>query len=53
VQSGGVARPGGGAAGQLRDVADFAGIGSGMRYDYSWNHPGQHYPDIYELMRHE
>jgi starch synthase len=24
----------------------------GMRYDYSWNHPGQHYLNIYEYIRH-
>jgi starch synthase len=22
-----------------------------MRYDYSWNHPGQHYLNVYELIR--
>jgi hypothetical protein len=25
---------------------------NGMRYDYSWNHPGQHYSNIYEHIRH-
>jgi starch synthase len=25
----------------------------GMRYDYSWNYPGQHYANIYELIRHK
>jgi starch synthase len=24
---------------------------NGMRYDYSWNHPGQHYRNIYEYIR--
>jgi starch synthase len=24
---------------------------SGMRYDYSWNRPGQHYLNIYEYIR--
>jgi starch synthase len=27
-------------------------VGNGMRYDYSWNHPGQDYVNIYELIRH-
>lgn len=27
-------------------------IENGMRYDYSWNHPGQHYLNIYEFIRH-
>lgn len=26
---------------------------NGMRYDYSWNHPGQNYINIYEYIRHE
>ncbi len=26
-------------------------MGNGMRYDYSWNHPGQDYINIYELIR--
>lgn len=26
-------------------------MGNGMRCDYSWNHPGQHYLNIYELIR--
>lgn len=26
---------------------------NGMRYDYSWNHPGQHYLNIYEYIRHK
>jgi starch synthase len=26
---------------------------NGMRYDYSWNHPGQHYLNIYEHIRHK
>jgi starch synthase len=26
---------------------------SGMRYDYSWNHPGQNYLNIYEHIRHK
>jgi starch synthase len=26
-------------------------VQNGMRYDYSWNHPGQHYLNIYELIR--
>ena len=24
---------------------------NGMRYDFSWNHPGQHYLNIYEHIR--
>jgi starch synthase len=24
---------------------------NGMRYDYSWNHPGGHYLNVYELIR--
>ena len=24
---------------------------NGMKYDYSWNHPGQHYWNIYEHIR--
>lgn len=27
-------------------------IANGMRCDYSWNHPGQHYLNIYEHIRH-
>lgn len=26
---------------------------NGMRCDYSWNHPGQHYLDVYEYVRHK
>jgi len=26
---------------------------NGMKSDYSWNHPGQHYMNIYELIRHK
>lgn len=26
---------------------------NGMRYDYSWNFPGQHYVNIYEYIRHK
>ncbi|MGB9187122.1 MAG: glycogen synthase [Methylovirgula sp.] len=26
---------------------------NGMRYDYSWNQPGQHYVNIYEHIRHK
>lgn len=26
---------------------------NGMRYDFSWNHPGQHYLNIYEYIRHK
>ena len=26
---------------------------NGIHYDYSWNHPGQHYLDIYEHIRHK
>ena len=26
---------------------------NGMRYDYSWNHPGQNYLNIYEHIRHK
>jgi len=26
---------------------------NGMRYDYSWNHPGQNYLNIYEYIRHK
>ena len=25
----------------------------GMACDYSWNHPGQHYLDVYEFIRHK
>jgi starch synthase len=25
---------------------------NGMRYDYSWNYPSQHYLNIYEHIRH-
>ncbi len=25
---------------------------NGMRYDYSWSHPGQHYLGVYEYIRH-
>jgi starch synthase len=25
----------------------------GMKYDYSWNHPGQHYVEIYDHIRHK
>jgi starch synthase len=28
-------------------------IANGMRYDYSWNYPGQHYMNIYEYIRHK
>ena len=28
-------------------------IRQGMRYDYSWNHPGQHYLNVYEYIRHK
>lgn len=24
---------------------------NGMRYDFSWNHPGQHYLNVYEMIR--
>jgi starch synthase len=27
-------------------------IRQGMAYDYSWNHPGQDYLNIYEYIRH-
>ncbi len=27
-------------------------VRNGMAYDYSWNHPGRHYVDIYEQIRH-
>ena len=26
---------------------------NGMRYDYSWNHPGRHYVNIYDYIRHK
>lgn len=26
-------------------------VENGMRYDYSWNHPGQHYLNVYEYIR--
>ncbi|MCX6892095.1 MAG: starch synthase, partial [Verrucomicrobia bacterium] len=26
-------------------------VANGMRCDYSWNHPGQHYINIYEHIR--
>jgi starch synthase len=25
----------------------------GMEYDFSWNHPGQAYIDLYEYIRHK
>ena len=25
----------------------------GMAWDFSWNHPGQHYLDIFEFIRHK
>ncbi|MDX2271801.1 MAG: glycogen synthase GlgA [Cyanobacteriota bacterium] len=28
-------------------------VGQGMQYDYSWNHPGKDYLEIYELIRHK
>lgn len=28
-------------------------ITNGMKYDFSWNHPGQDYLNIYELIRHK
>jgi starch synthase len=28
-------------------------MANGMRYDYSWNHPGQDYLNIYEYIRHQ
>ena len=28
-------------------------MANGMRCDYSWNHPGQHYLNIYEYIRHK
>ena len=28
-------------------------MSNGMHYDYSWNHPGRHYLDIYEYIRHK
>ena len=28
-------------------------VANGMRYDYSWNHPGEHYRKIYEYIRHK
>jgi starch synthase len=24
---------------------------NGMRYDFSWNHPGRHYLNVYEYIR--
>jgi glycogen synthase len=26
---------------------------AGMRYDFSWSHPGRHYLNIYEYIRHK
>ena len=26
-------------------------MANGMRYDYSWNHPGRHYLNVYEYIR--
>jgi starch synthase len=26
---------------------------NGMKSDYSWNHPGTHYLNIYDLIRHK
>lgn len=28
-------------------------MSNGMQYDFSWNHPGQHYLNIYEHIRHK
>lgn len=28
-------------------------VQNGMRWDYSWNHPGQHYVEIYDYIRHQ
>lgn len=28
-------------------------LANGMRADYSWNHPGSHYLNIYEMIRHK
>jgi starch synthase len=28
-------------------------VEQGMRYDFSWNHPAQHYLNIYEHIRHK
>jgi len=28
-------------------------VRQGMAYDFSWNHPGQHYLDVYEYVRHK
>lgn len=28
-------------------------VAQGMRYDFSWNHPGQHYLSIYDYIRHK
>jgi starch synthase len=28
-------------------------VKQGMAYDYSWNHPGGHYLDLYEVIRHK
>jgi starch synthase len=28
-------------------------VRQGMHYDYSWNHPAQHYLDVYEFIRHK
>lgn len=28
-------------------------VSNGMRYDYSWNHPGEHYMNVYEYIRHK
>jgi starch synthase len=28
-------------------------VQNGMRWDYSWNHPGEHYVEIYDYIRHQ
>ena len=28
-------------------------VAQGMAWDYSWNHPGQRYLDVYEFIRHK
>jgi starch synthase len=28
-------------------------VAQGMRYDFSWNHPGQHYLSVYDYIRHK
>jgi len=43
------------ALGLWRDEPDLFRdlVRQGMACDFSWNHPGQHYLDVYEFIRHK